>query len=629
MAKRRSKELQNVEIKDIHGPEFLRDLNYPSLDLLASKIRTEIIEKTSQYGGHLSSNLGVVEITIALHRMFNFKHDKLIFDVGHQSYTHKILTGRSLEYLRNRNGVSGFQRICESYYDCFEAGHSSTSLSAAQGFALTRDARGEKYDVVAVIGDGSVVNGLAFEALNNISHNKNKIIIILNDNEMSISRPTGGMGKFFSKLSTASGYNRLKMSYKRLMFKTRLGHSLYNFTSRVKNAIKSKLVPTTYFDNMGFQYIGCVDGHNIKALEKAIMRAKRTPKSVVLHVSTIKGKGYKYAENDTTGYWHGTTPFDIATGAPKNLHPKELSWSHLFSDLLAEQMATNNDLVIISPATIKGSGLENLFASYPTRTFDVGIAEGHAVTLASGLAVAGTHPIVSIYSTFLQRAFDQVIHDIARMNLNVTFLVDRSGLVGSDGETHQGLYDEPFLLNTPNTIVTMPSSDEEAKYLLSESLKNHGPFFIRYPRDLLKKNHIIRDASHDFGRWILEKEGRDKRVAIIAVGQLLRSLKEMIIDENLDVTLVNALYLKPHDEGMLAQLANYQTIVIYDAYATENGFATYIKAKLCDLNYRGRIVSFSVPDTFVSQAKIIEQLEEFGLLPKQVFLEIIKLLADK
>ena len=626
MASHKNKKITNVNIKDIKGPEFLHSLNYPSLDALSEKIRDEIIDKTSKYGGHLSSNLGVVEITIALHRMFDFKHDKLIFDVGHQSYTHKILTGRSLEYLRNRNGVSGFQKICESYYDCFEAGHSSTSLSAAQGFALNRDAKGDHYDVVAVIGDGSIVNGLAFEALNNISHNSNKVIIILNDNEMSISRPTGGMGKFFSKISTASGYNRFKMSYKHFMFMTRLGHGIYNFTSRVKNAIKSKLVPTTYFDNMGFQYIGCVDGHNIKALEKAIARAKRTPKSVVLHVSTIKGKGYKYAENDTTGYWHGVTPFEIETGKPKNLHPEELSWSHLFSDLLTQLMAEHNDLVIISPATVKGSGLEELFASYPKRTFDVGIAEGHALTLASGLAVAGTHPIVSVYSTFMQRAFDQIIHDIARMNLNITFLVDRSGLVGLDGETHQGIYDESFLLNTPNTVVTMPSSDEEAKYLLYESLKQHGPFFIRYPRDLLKKNHLIKDADHHFGKWIMECEAKAKRVAIIAVGQLLRSLKEMIIKDELDVTLVNALYLKPHDREMLSLLSQYETIVIYDAYATEFGFASYLKTKLCELSYKGNIKSFAVPDVFVSQAKISEQLEEFGLLPRQVYEEIKKLL---
>jgi len=615
----------SIAIKDIKSPDFLNDLKYSDLDVLANKIRHEIIEKTSQYGGHLSSNLGVVEITIALHRMFNFKHDKLIFDVGHQSYTHKILTGRSLEYLRNRNGVSGFQKICESYYDCFEAGHSSTSLSAAQGFALNRDAKGEKYDVVAVIGDASVVNGLAFEALNNISHNKNKVIIILNDNEMSISRPTGGMGKFFSKISTASGYNCLKSSYKRFMFTTRFGHGIYNFTSRVKNAIKRKLVPTTYFDNMGFQYIGCIDGHNIKALEKAITRAKRTPRSVVLHVSTIKGKGYKYAENDTTGYWHGVTPFEIETGKPKNLHPELLSWSHLYSDLLAELMAKRNDIVIISPATVKGSGLEDLFASYPSRTFDVGIAEGHAVTLASGLAVAGTHPIVSIYSTFLQRAFDQIIHDIARMNLNVTFLIDRSGLVGLDGETHQGIYDESFLLNTPNTVVTMPSSDEEAKYLLNESLNNHGPFFIRYPRDLLKKNHLIKDASHQFGKWIIESKATDKKVAVIAVGQLLRALKELMIADNSNITLVNAIYLKPHDQSVLAKLTAYETIVIYDAYATEYGFAAYLKTKLCDLSYRGKIVTFAVPDTFVSQAKISEQLEQFGLLPSQVLEKIKKL----
>jgi len=626
MAKPSSKRIIDIDIRDIKGPEFLKELNYRSLDLLSEKIRREIIDKTSKYGGHLSSNLGVVEITIALHRMFNFKHDKLIFDVGHQSYTHKILTGRSLEYLRNRNGVSGFQKICESYYDCFEAGHSSTSLSAAQGFALNRDARGEKYDVVAVIGDGSIVNGLAFEALNNISHNNNKVIIILNDNEMSISRPTGGMGRFFAKISTASGYTNFKISYRRFMFKTRMGHALYNFTSRIKNAIKQKLVPTTYFDDMGFQYIGCIDGHNIKALEKAIARAKRTPKSVVLHVATVKGKGYRYAENDTTGYWHGVTPFEIESGKPKNLHPEELSWSHLFSDLLTALMAERNDLVIISPATVKGSGLEDLFSAYPKRTFDVGIAEGHALTLASGLAVAGTHPIVSIYSTFMQRAFDQIIHDIARMNLNITFLVDRSGLVGLDGETHQGIYDESFLLSTPNTVVTMPSSDKEAKYLLNESLKQHGPFFIRYPRDLLKKNHLIQEENHQFGKWIMERVANSKRVAVIAVGQLLRSLKELIIEADLDVTLVNALFLKPHDHEMLSSLSEYETIVIYDAYATEFGFVSYLKTKLCEMSYKGQIMSFAIPDVFVTQAKISEQLEEFGLLPKQVFEEIKKLL---
>ena len=626
MAKPSSKRIIDIDIRDIKGPEFLKELNYRSLDLLSEKIRREIIDKTSKYGGHLSSNLGVVEITIALHRMFNFKHDKLIFDVGHQSYTHKILTGRSLEYLRNRNGVSGFQKICESYYDCFEAGHSSTSLSAAQGFALNRDARGEKYDVVAVIGDGSIVNGLAFEALNNISHNNNKVIIILNDNEMSISRPTGGMGRFFAKISTASGYTNFKISYRRFMFKTRMGHALYNFTSRIKNAIKQKLVPTTYFDDMGFQYIGCIDGHNIKALEKAIARAKRTTKSVVLHVATVKGKGYRYAENDTTGYWHGVTPFEIESGKPKNLHPEELSWSHLFSDLLTALMAERNDLVIISPATVKGSGLEDLFSAYPKRTFDVGIAEGHALTLASGLAVAGTHPIVSIYSTFMQRAFDQIIHDIARMNLNITFLVDRSGLVGLDGETHQGIYDESFLLSTPNTVVTMPSSDKEAKYLLNESLKQHGPFFIRYPRDLLKKNHLIQEENHQFGKWIMECVANSKRVAVIAVGQLLRSLKELIIEADLDVTLVNALFLKPHDQEMLSSLSEYETIVIYDAYATEFGFVSYLKTKLCEMSYKGQIKSFAIPDVFVTQAKISEQLEELGLLPKQVFEEIKKLL---
>lgn len=624
MSKKR--EIVKINLEEIKTSSFLKDLNYEDLNDLAKQIREEIINKTSEFGGHLSSNLGVVELTIALHRAFDFPQDKLLFDVGHQSYTHKILTGRTLDNLRKKDGISGYQKRSESPYDSFEAGHSSTSLSAAQGLAIDRDLKGENYDVIALIGDASIVNGLAFEALNNISHLDNKVIIVLNDNEMAISRPTGGMAKFFSRLSTTKSYTKMKKRYYKLMFKTRLGRYLYKVSSKIKRFLKQLLVPSTYFDDMGFQYLGPIDGHNIKALEKAFQRAKRTTKSVVLHVETIKGKGYQLAEDDRSGYWHGVTPFEIETGKPKILHPGLLSWSNLFSLLLDDLMVKRDDLVIISPATTKGTGLEVLFNKYKTRTFDVGISEGHALSLASGFALANRHPIISVYATFLQRAFDQIIHDLARMNLNATFLVDRAGLVGADGTTHQGLYDEAFLINTPNCVVTMPSNDEEAKSLLNESLNNHGPFFIRYPRDYLVKKDFINNKELTYGKWLIELQSLQKELAVIAVGQLLHDLKQELVKEKLDVTLINALYLKPIDEDLLKTLLNYENIVLYNPYATKNGFITFLKGKLIDLNYQGKVFSFGIGDDFVKHATINEQLSDYGLLPKQIIKEIQKIL---
>ncbi len=609
--------IEKIDLKNIKDPSFLKGMDYDSLNVLAADIRSEIIDITSRFGGHLSSNLGVVELTIALHRVFDFRKDKLIFDVGHQCYTHKILTGRSLEGLRTKDHVSGFQKISESPYDVYEAGHSSTSLSAANGFAIARDANHENYDVVAFVGDSSIVSGLAFEGLNNISTGKHKVIIILNDNDMSISKPVGGMGKFFKKLSVASGYNKMKSRYKKVMFKTRLGHSIYSFTVRVKNSIKRHLVPTTLFDNMGYVYLGPIDGHNIKALEKAFRQAQKSPKSVVIHCFTIKGKGYRFAENDKTGYWHGVTPFDIYTGKPKMTRDNQISWSHLFSNLIEEQFLKDEKIFLISPATVKGSGLDDLFAKYPLRCIDTGIAEEHAVTMASGLAVNGKHPIISIYSTFMQRAFDEISHDIARMNLNVTFVVDRSGLVGADGETHQGIYDESFLMATPNITVTMPSTPEEARALLDESMRNHGAFFIRFPRTYIQKQESIGNIDIKYGQW-LYKQNNHSDVAIISFGPQINEIDELLKKENLNVDLINAIYQSPFDEEMIRKIVTYKKIVVVDAYATEQGFINAFKSKLLDFNYRGEIKSFAIPLTFVKQATIVEQLEQFGLSPKQI-----------
>lgn len=614
-----SKNIQTVNLKEIKNPEFLKDLNYKELNILASDIRNEILHITSVNGGHLSSNLGVVEATIALCRTFDFTKDKIIFDVGHQCYTYKILTGRKLDSLRKKDGISGFQKISESPYDCYEAGHSSTSISAAQGFAISRDLKKENYNVIAFIGDASIVSGLALEALNSVAYGKNKVIIVLNDNGMSISKPTGAVGRMFSRISSAAGYNQIKRTYQRWLLKTKCGTKLFNISRKFKNWIKRKLVPSNLFDSMGYTYIGPVNGHDIKAMEKAFKRIKNTQKSVVVHICTTKGKGYKKAENDNNGYWHGVTPFEIETGDPKNLHPGYNSWSHIYSDLTDKMMQEHQNAFLIDPATIKGSGLEIIFDKYKTRTLDVGIAEEHAFTLASGLSCNGAHPIISIYSTFMQRAYDEISHDLARLNLNATILVDRAGLTGADGETHQGIYDVAFLNSVPNVTITMASSIEEAQYLYEESFKNHGPFFIRIPRTIIKVEKNTQKLSIPYGKWLEIRHSSTQKLAIIGFGQYLRELSDIIEENNLDCSIINALYILPLDEDKINELTNYETIVIYDPYSIEEGFSDILSKALQKKNYHGKIDIHSINKQFIKQATINEQLEDLNLLPEQIY----------
>lgn len=624
MSKKEVNRVKSINLSEIKDPKFLLTLSNKELDKLAEDIRAEIIRATSIYGGHLSSNLGVVDVTIALNRIFDFSTDKLILDVGHQCYAYKILTGRSLEGLRTKGGISGFQKCDESPYDCFEAGHSSTSISAANGFAIARDLKGEKYDIVALIGDGSIVSGLAMEALNGLGASTHKVIIVLNDNGMSISKPSGGLGKLFSRISSSGSYNRTKVRFRNFMYKTRFGRRIFNFLRSIKNWFRRKVVPSNIFTDMGLTYIGPVDGHNIRGLERAFKRAKNTTKSVVVHVSTIKGRGYTPAESDESGYWHGVTPFEIETGDPKNLHEGYLSWSHIFSDLTLEMMEKHQDAYLISPATLKGAGLGGVFEKYPERCLDVGIAEEHAMTMASGLAKGGYHPIISIYSTFMQRAYDEISHDLVRMNTNATILVDRAGLVGADGETHQGIYDVAFLKSIPGVTVTMPSSIEEAHALYEQSFENHGSFFIRLPRSLTKCVEINKDLKLEYGKWLTLKESSDKKLAVIGVGPLLRELESLINEHNIDCTLMNALYLIPLDESALSKLLEYQNIVIYDPYSTQVGLIESLTAKLSCLGFKGSISAFGIPNKFVKQATIAEQLEQFHLLPKQVVGELEK-----
>lgn len=603
------KQLRKIDIKSIKNPEFVKDLNYKELEVLSEDIRNYILDVTSKNGGHVSSNLGVVETTISMCRNFDFLNDKVIFDVGHQCYTYKILTGRPLENFRRKDGTSGFQKMSESPYDHFEAGHSSTSISVAHGMAVARDLKKEKYDIIAFIGDSSITNGLASEGLNNVSSSGHKVIIVLNDNNMSISKPVGGMSKLFKSFSTSDVYIKSKNKTKNALQDKPIGRGILRVLTDFKNWLKRKVTNVTIFDDYGYEVIGPVDGHYIKHLDKAFKKAKKSKRSVVIYVKTIKGKGYPYAENDIYGDWHGVSVFKKETGEIA-IKDAMASWSEQYKSILKNEMSLNDKIVTIVPATGHGSSLDSLFELYPNRIIDVGIAEEHALTMAGGLSISGYHPVISIYSTFLQRAYDELSHDIARMNLNATILIDRAGLVGADGDTHQGIYDEAFLYTIPNVTIAMASRGNEALSLFKESLCNHGVFAIRYPRD-----YISREAQEvkkiPYGSWKEELTGGD--VAIVAVGPMLLSLKEKLVSLNKEVTLYNAIYLKPMDKSKINSLLKFKKVIIYNPYATKEGFANALEAQLMELGYKGEVISKTIPTTFIKHASIDEQLAECGL----------------
>lgn len=605
------KEIKHIDLNKIENPEFLKTMSYQELDVLSDDIRNYILDITSKNGGHLSANLGTVEATISLCRCFDFKKDKIIFDVGHQCYTYKLLTGRKLDTLRKKDGISGYQKMSESPYDHFEAGHSSTSISAAAGMAVARGLKNEKYDIVAFIGDSSIQNGLALEAINSIAQSGQKVIIVLNDNGMSISQPVGGLSKMFRRMSGSSFYLKSKNGLRKLFFLTRFGKWMWVKFTKMKNWFKRKVINLNTFDHLGFEYIGPVDGHYIRHIEKALKRAKKSAKPALVHIKTIKGHGYQYAEEDTDGEWHGVGSFNKETGE-FNVKDGVVSWSEQYKFLLKNEMELNKNLVCIVPATGHGSDLDSLFKAYPHRMIDVGIAEEHAFTLAGGLAVSGIHPIISIYSTFLQRGYDQLFHDVARMNFDATILIDRAGLVGSDGDTHQGIYDEAFLYTIPNVTIAMASRTNEALSLMKESLCHHGVFAIRYPRESFQtKAEDVKKIS--YGSWKAELESPSKKIAIVSVGPKTIELKDKLIKLNKEVTLYNAIYVKPMDEEKIKELLSYERIIIYNPYATKEGFANALESTLLEKGYKGKVTTKVVPTTFVKHASIDQQREMFGL----------------
>ncbi|MGM9873609.1 MAG: 1-deoxy-D-xylulose-5-phosphate synthase [Bacilli bacterium] len=604
-----NKSIKRVNIEEITSPDFLKNYSNNDLKTLSGDIRKYIIDSVEKNGGHLSSNLGVIDATISLCKNFNFPKDKIIFDVGHQSYTYKILTGRKLDNLRQKDGISGFQKISESKYDCYEAGHSSTSISAANGMAIARDLNKEKYEIIAFIGDGAIMNGLAFEGLNLSSLHDHKIIIVLNDNEMSITKPVGGLAKVFRKFSTSTFYMKAKNAYRKLLVSNKVGRKIYSVTSNIKNFVKSKILRLNFFDYLGYKFIGPIDGHDFKMMDKAFAKAKKIDRSCVIHLKTIKGKGMKNAEEDVNGIYHGISSIKNE----EKLDCECVSWTSIYERLLFDALQKNSKTFAIVPATGTGSGLIPLFKKFKGRILDVGISEEHAFTMASGLSCSGYHPIISIYSTFFQRAYDQFNHDLARLNCHSTILIDRAGLVGQDGETHQGVFDASLVYPISNTVIAMASNYSEAQSLMIESLNNHGVFFIRYPKEklchpILKTNEVMK-----FGQWKEIVLSKTTNKVIVSFGPVVNEIKHIIETNNIDCSLVNAIYQKPLNIEMIKKLTRYEEIIILDIYSTKEGFVLPFMNVLNELNYKGKITCKCIENKFIKQATIKEQKEEMGL----------------
>ncbi len=608
--------------------DAIKSLDYAECALLAAALREQIIKTCADYGGHLSSNLGVVELTIALHRVFDLPKDKLIFDVGHQAYAHKILTGRSLENLGDIGKTSCFQKRDESPFDPYEAGHSSTSISAVSAFSYARDERKEKYEIIGLIGDASIANGLAFEALNDLGQRKSRAIIVLNDNDMSITQPKGGLSRFFRSVSTSRAYISIKEKMREGEDESKFRKSFNGVLYRIKNWFKRHLIGENMFDNLGFSYIGPFDGHNLFKIEKALRRAKNSSRPIIVHFRTIKGKGYPYSESDQIGYWHSTTPFHIGTGRPKAEHPGLMSWSHYYADLIHSALENRSETRLISASTLKGSGLEKSFALFPTRCIDFGIAEEHALTFAGALSLEGFHPIVSIYSTFLQRAYDELFHDCARLKSNMTIILDRACLDGKLGNTHQGIYDEAFLKGIPGVTLAMAADKAIARQLLAQSFDKKGVFIIRCPRELVDERHEPPANELPYLRFRYEGRTHAKKLAIVAVGPKEKELLKLLEKNFLDAELIDPVYLFPFQKDNVLPLLKYENLIIYDAYGTRNGFAETLSSALGEYGYQGKLFIRAISNEFVGQGKYEQQLAEFGLLPSQV-LDLAKSVLGK
>ncbi|QYR19994.1 1-deoxy-D-xylulose-5-phosphate synthase [Paenibacillus sp. sptzw28] len=619
-------------LEQINQPKDLKALNVAQLEQLAVEIREFLIEKLSVTGGHLAPNLGVVELTLALHYLYDSPTDKFIFDVGHQSYVHKILTGRKEQFdtLRKYKGLCGFVKRSESEHDVWEAGHSSTSLSAAMGMALARDLKGERNKVVAVIGDGALTGGMALEALNHIGHEKKNLMVILNDNEMSIAPNVGALHHYLGKIRTDRHYQKAKEELNQLLNKIpAIGGKLAKTAERLKDSVKYLLVSGILFEQFGFTYFGPVDGHDLNQLLDVMEQANQVAGPVLIHVITVKGKGYSPAEADSHK-WHGITPYKIESGQVlKAVGPP--MYTEVFSEALIELAEQDNRIVAVTPAMPGGSGLVKFAERFPNRMIDVGIAEQHAATMCAALAMEGMKPVFAVYSTFLQRAYDQVVHDICRHNSNVIFAIDRAGFVGPDGETHQGVYDIAFLRHIPNMVLMMPKDENELRRMMKTAVDyDDGPIAVRYPRENALGVSIDPAMTPiPIGTWETVREG-DSSV-IIAVGPMIQVAEEAAENlkrEGLQVRVVNARFIKPLDESMLLQIADEGLeVLVLEEGSQQGGLGSAILEFYSLNNKHGVSVRIiGVPDVFVEHGSIKEQRQETGLTAEHVGAELKALL---
>ena len=613
-------------LDNINTPNDIKKLNVDEMNILCSEIREFLLKNVSKTGGHIASNLGVVELTVAMHHVLNCPDDKIIWDVGHQTYVHKIITGRKdrMSTLRQFNGMSGFPKREESIYDVFDTGHSSTSISAAIGIARARDMKNEKYEVVAVIGDGALTGGMAFEALNDIGRCNTKLIVVLNDNEMSISPNVGGLSRYLSKIRTEPRYLSTKKDVENILDHMPLcGKKIKRFLKRIKDGIKKMVVTGMLFEELGFTYMGPVDGHNINELIDAFKKVKNIEGPIMIHVKTKKGKGYRFAEERPDDF-HGVSPFDLETGKSikKTTTP---TFSDVFGQKLCEIARDNSNVVAITAAMTDGTGLKGFSREFPNRLFDIGIAEQHAVTMAAGFASNGITPVVALYSSFLQRAYDQVVHDVAMQNLHVVFAIDRAGIVGNDGETHQGVFDAAFLCQIPNVAVMAPSDYREFESMLEYAVNSYdGPVCIRYPRGSSECNVNNSDINVEIGKGIIVEEGKD--ITLIASGKMVKTsveVKNILKDKNIDCEVINLRFIKPLDEELiLKSVEKTKRAVIIDETVKDGSVALRI---IRMIPKSVQVFAVTLPDKYIKQGTIPELLRENGMDSESIANEIIKI----
>lgn len=603
-------------LEQINSPKDLKKLTLEEKETLSQEIRDLIIDVTSKNGGHVASNLGVVELTIALHSIFDTPNDKIVWDVGHQCYVHKILTGRREEFqnIRKLGGISGFPKICESEYDNFNTGHSSTSISIATGMARARDILNENYEVIAVIGDGSLTGGMALEALNDAGSSKTNVKVILNDNEMSISKNVGGIPLYLSKMRTKTGYTRSNRKIKAIVNKIPyIGKPIISFAHYTKQIIKRAVFRNMYFEDIGFTYLGPVDGHDIKKLEDILERSKKINGPVLIHVVTKKGKGYKLAEENPDKF-HGISAYDKETGEVK----KSKNYSKVFGEKLVKMASEDKRIVAVTAAMRDGTGLKEFSEKFPDRFFDVGIAEQHALGLIAGMARAGLKPVLPIYSSFLQRGYDQIIHDIALSGIPVTVCIDRAGIVGNDGETHQGIFDLSFLSSIPNIVIMAPKNFEELDKMLEFGVNLDKPVFIRYPRG--GENFSFESTEDiELGKAEIVQEGTD--LSIIAIGNMVGRAEEVasLLPEK-SVEIINARFLKPLDEeSILNSIRKTGNCITIEDNLLKGGLGSAVVEAVNKSDIQdAKIKSFGYDDTFVEHGTVKELEDKYGLSAEKI-----------